>query len=54
MEKFDRRLEATRKLVEAAREIVARLPQSQKELVKSQNAFLDWLRRRRNGRTKFA
>ena len=45
MEKFDRRIEATRKLVEAGMKIVVRLGQRQEELRKSQQAFLDSLRK---------
>ena len=50
MEKFDRRIEATRKLVEAGMKIVVRLGQGQEELRKSQQAFLDSLRKGGNGR----
>ena len=50
MEKFDRRIEATRKLVEAGMKIVLRLGQGQAELRKSQQAFLDSLRKGGNGR----
>lgn len=50
MEKFDRRIEATRKLVEAGMKIVLRLGRGQEELRKSQQAFLDSLRKGGNGR----
>ena len=49
MEKFDRRLKATQRLVEAAGKIIARLPQGQKQLLKSQSAFLDWFRQGGHG-----
>lgn len=56
MEKFDLRLEATRKLVEAGMKIVLRieerhlaLEETVRELAKSQKAFLDSLRKSGNG-----
>jgi TPP-dependent 2-oxoacid decarboxylase len=56
MEIFDRRLEAMRKLVEAGMKIVTRMGQRQqameeaiRDLVKSQKAFLDSLRKGGNG-----
>src|SRR5689334_980455 len=61
MEKFDRRLEATRKLVEAGIKIVADLARTQKatqlelrQLAKSQQAFLDSLRKGGNGHGRLA
>ena len=56
MDVFDRRLEATRKLVEAGMKIVVDLGRRQKalekshqDLAKSQKAFFDSLRRAGNG-----
>lgn len=56
MDLFDRRLEATRKLVEAGMRIMMRMGQRQRameeairELAKSQKAFLDSLRKGGNG-----
>ena len=61
MQKFDRRLEATRKLVEAGIKIVADLARTQKatqlelrQLAKSQQAFLDSLRKGGNGHGRLA
>jgi hypothetical protein len=50
MEKFDRQLQATRKLVEAGMRIVMQLGKDQRELKKSQKALIDSLRRGGNGR----
>jgi hypothetical protein len=49
-DKFDLKLEATRKLVEAGMKIVSRLAADTRELKRSQKAFLDSLRNAGNGR----
>jgi hypothetical protein len=49
MQKFDQRLEATRKLVEAGMKIVVRNNIELRELKQAQKAFLDSLRKGSNG-----
>jgi hypothetical protein len=49
MQKFDLRLEATRKLVEAGMKIVVRNNIELRELKQAQKAFLDSLRKGSNG-----
>lgn len=50
MDRFDRQLQATRRLVEAGIKLVAQLTRDTRELKQSQRAFLDSLRNAGNGR----
>jgi hypothetical protein len=52
MEKFDRQLQAMRKLVEAGIKIVNRLAADTRELKRSQKAFLDSRRNAGDGRRR--
>ena len=49
-DRFDRQLQATRKLVEAGIKLVTQLAKDTRELKQSQKAFLDSLRNGGNGR----
>jgi hypothetical protein len=50
MDRFDKQLQATRKLVEYGMKIIVGLAKDTRELKRSQRAFLDSLRNGRNGR----
>ena len=49
--RFDRQLQATRKLVEAGVKLVTQLAKDTRDLKQSQKAFLDSFRNGGNGRT---